>query len=70
MSFHFFARIEYLKLRGHGGVFDITIAARLIQFMAGKPGACRRTIRLDGISLIKQTLGIKLAQQPPQCFNI
>ena len=67
---HLGPRIHNAELRRDGGVFHVTIATGLVQFVARKSRSGSRRIRLNGISLVEQTFVIELLQEPPQCFDI
>ncbi len=55
-SLEIFRSVNYLELGYAGGVLYIAVTSGLIQFMRTKSGACRRRIRLYGITLVKISL--------------
>ena len=62
--------IKSLEDSRHCGILHITIATRLIEFVARKTRSCSRRIRLDGISLVKKSFVIELLEEPPKGFDI
>ncbi len=66
----FFFRIDGLEECCHRSILHVTIAAGLIQLVAGESCTCGGRIRLDGVALIEQPFLIELLEQPPKGFDI
>ena len=64
------AVFDDFELDGGRGIGHVTVTAGLVQLVRAEPRTIRRRIRLDGISLIEQTLVVNLLQQVPQGFDV
>ena len=62
--------VDDLELAGHGRVGDILVAARLVELMGAEAGAVGRRIRLDGVTLVKQTLVVDFLQKVPESLDV
>ena len=60
----------HLELHGGRSIAHVLVAAGLVEFMGTEAGAVRGRIRLDGISLVQETLVIDFLQKIPQGFDV
>ena len=58
------------KLSDTGGVFNIAVAAGLVQLVRAEAGAGRGRIWLDCISFVKIAFAVKLGKEPPHRFDV
>ena len=58
---HFRLGVLDFELRNAGGVFDVAVATRLVQFVRTQTGACGGRVGLDGVSFVEVALAVKVA---------
>ena len=60
----------YLELGAASGIFNITVAAGLIELVGAEAGACSGAVRLNGFALVKQALAVNVLKEPPESLDI
>ena len=62
--------LDEFELHCCGGVLDVPVAARLVEFVGTQARSGSRGIRLDGETLVEQALVIDILEQIPESLDI